>query len=415
MTQEGTARGTVGPGTASGGGGRTAGRPARVRSVDGLRALAFLAVFAFHSWEFSGRPEVTVVSGVVSTNVRPDFFVVLTGFVLYLPMAIDPERLGTFDSRAYFARRLRRIVLPYYAALLFAVLLPQTLVLTMKAVGRAASWQDLPGWGDVITHLTFTHLFFAEHWSSINGSLWTMSLEMQLYVLFPLIVLLVWRRGRRVLWFAGAASVLFLVAVRVLVEGPAFPDQFLWSASGLGRVIEFVAGVAAADVAFRLRPTFSAGRAAAAALVVGGSFWLATSPHTNGSVFPARGVFLSLMFATLILVTVSWGPAGRVASRWPLSGLGYRAYSMFLIHQPVAWYLSEGLKKLLGMEDGTRLLAVMWSIGLGVVLLVGNAFFVLVERPCISWAKRAPARGRAVPPARVSRSTPDLHERTARS
>ena len=56
----------------------------RIDSIDGLRALAFLAVFAFHTWEFAGRPYVPAISAIVGQNVRPDFFVVLTGFVLYL-------------------------------------------------------------------------------------------------------------------------------------------------------------------------------------------------------------------------------------------------------------------------------------------------------------------------------------------
>lgn len=65
----------------------------RIHSVDGLRALAFAAVFAFHTWEFSGRPELGPLSDAVSQNIRPDFFVVLTGFVLTLPFARRPERL----------------------------------------------------------------------------------------------------------------------------------------------------------------------------------------------------------------------------------------------------------------------------------------------------------------------------------
>ena len=89
----------------------------RIDSVDGLRAIAFLAVFAFHTWEFAGRPEIPVLSAVVSQNIRPDFFVVLTGFVLFLPFARRPERMDQFQTRAYLWRRMRRIVIPYYVAL----------------------------------------------------------------------------------------------------------------------------------------------------------------------------------------------------------------------------------------------------------------------------------------------------------
>ena len=54
-------------------------RTERIAAIDGLRALAFLLVFAFHSWQFAGAPDIPVISTVVAQNIRPDFFVVLTG------------------------------------------------------------------------------------------------------------------------------------------------------------------------------------------------------------------------------------------------------------------------------------------------------------------------------------------------
>ena len=215
----------------------------RIHSVDGLRAIAFLAVFSFHAWEFAGRPEIPVFSAVVGQNIRPDFFVVLTGFVLFLPFARRPERMDSFATRTYLWRRLRRIVLPYYVALAYAVLLPQMLVVLVRVLGGTASWQPMPSIGDWLSHLTFTHMFFAEHWSGMNGSLWTMSLEMQLYLLFPILLIAANRWGWRALAWAIVVSVVFRVLVAIFVPGPEFPDQFLWSASGLGRLTEFAAGM----------------------------------------------------------------------------------------------------------------------------------------------------------------------------
>lgn len=191
-----------------------------------MRALAFLLVFAFHSWEFAGRPFVPIVSGVVSQNTRPDFFVVLTGFVLFLPFARDPDRARSFVPSLYLKRRMRRIVLPYYAALAFAILLPQTLVVFMWVLGREASWQDVPSLPDILTHLTFTHLFFPDHWAGINGSLWTMSLEMQLYLLFPVLVILYERYGNRAIVGALAVSIGYRIAVGICVGGPRVSRGF---------------------------------------------------------------------------------------------------------------------------------------------------------------------------------------------
>lgn len=360
----------------------------RIDSVDGLRAIAFLAVFAFHTWEFAGRPEIPVLSAVVSQNIRPDFFVVLTGFVLFLPFARRPERMDQFQTRAYLWRRMRRIVIPYYVALVYATLLPQLLVVIMRLLGRDASWQPMPSFGDWLSHLTFSHLFFAEHWSSMNGSLWTMSLEMQLYLLFPLLLVAANRWGIPALLVAIGLSVVFRILVAIYVPGPAFPDEFLWSASGLGRLMEFVAGMLAAIIAFRVvdkvrRPHFVL---LIALMVV--SYVVATAPAFKGTVLPIRELGLSALFGSLIVLVLSVPAAGRVFAWKPLSYLGYRSYSLFLIHQPTAWYVSEFLQKFLDVPEGPLLLLLLWTVGFGVVFAVGQLLFVTVERPCINWAKR---------------------------
>lgn len=371
---------------------------ARIHSVDGLRAVAFLAVFAFHTWEFAGRPSVPVVSFVVGQNIRPDFFVVLTGFVLYLPFGRDESRLARFDTRGYLRRRLRRIVVPYYAALAFAVLLPQTLVLLTRLLGRESSWQPMPGVGDWASHLTFSHLFFQDWWSSINGSLWTMSLEMQLYLLFPLLLVAVSRWGLRALGVAVLVSVLFRVGVSLVVPGPAFPDEFPWAASGLGRLMEFVAGMLAADLVFR-RGWLPSRRIKLA--LVGGMallFGLASSGVASGLVVPVRELALGGLFGCLIGLTMTSASAARVFAWRPLSFIGFRAYSLFLVHQPLAWYISEALKKFVGIDEGVVLLILLWTVGFVVVLAVGEVFYLAVERPCIAWAKRVPVTAPAAGP-----------------
>lgn len=376
----------------------SAGPTQRIDSVDGLRATAFLAVFAFHSWEFAGRPEIPVLSSVVSQNIRPDFFVVLTGFVLFLPFARRPERMSEFESRRYLWRRLRRIVIPYYVALAYAVLLPQLLVVIMRLFGRDASWQPMPSFGDWLSHLTFSHLFFVEHWSSMNGSLWTMSLEMQLYLLFPLLMIAANRWGVPALLVAIGVSVVFRIAVALFVPGEAFPDQFLWSASGLGRLMEFAAGMLAAIIAFKV-----AGRVRKphyvlllALMVI--SYVVATAPVFKGSVLPVRELGLSTLFGSLIVLVLCSPAIGRVFAWKPLSYLGYRSYSMFLIHQPTVWYVSEFFQKFLDVPEGPLLLLLLWTVGFGVVFGVGQLLFVTVERPCIDWAKRS---GREPSPARA--------------
>ena len=361
----------------------------RIHSVDGLRAIAFLAVFSFHAWEFAGRPEIPVFSAVVGQNIRPDFFVVLTGFVLFLPFARRPERMDSFATRTYLWRRLRRIVLPYYVALAYAVLLPQMLVVLVRVLGGTASWQPMPSIGDWLSHLTFTHMFFAEHWSGMNGSLWTMSLEMQLYLLFPILLIAANRWGWRALAWAIVVSVVFRVLVAIFVPGPEFPDQFLWSASGLGRLTEFAAGMLAASIAFQLSSRIRKQHVVLILAIMALSYTVATVPFFRGSFLPVRDLGLATLFGSLIVLVLTVPAAGRIFAWRPLAYLGYRSYSMFLIHQPTLWYVSEFLQKVLDVPEGPLLLLLLSTVGFAAVFGVGMLLFVTVERPCIDWAKRA--------------------------
>lgn len=375
-------------------------RTERIAAIDGLRALAFLLVFAFHSWQFAGSPDIPVISTVVAQNIRPDFFVVLTGFVLFLPFARDPARLGRFKAGPYLNRRLRRIVLPYYAALAYAILLPQALVVLMKALGREASWQPWPSVGDVLSHVTFTHMFFPQYWSTINGSLWTMALEMQLYLLFPLVMLAAARWGMRAIVGAIAVSVLFRIGVDLFLGDAGFDVVFLWAASGLGRLTEFAFGMLAAVAGFRVAGRVRPPHALAVLGVMVVAYIVATEPFFRGTVLPVRDFGLSVLFGSLIVLVLTVRPVAAVFAWHQVSWLGYRSYSLFLIHQPTLWYASEFLQKFLRVPEGVLLLALLWTVGFGAVLGVGLVLFLTVERPCITWAKRVPSsRAPAAAPA----------------
>ncbi|MFB9732034.1 acyltransferase family protein [Ornithinimicrobium kibberense] len=361
---------------------------ARIPSVDGLRALAFTLVFLFHSWEFAGRPRIPVVTDIVAQNTRPDLFVVLTGFALYLPFALDPSRHGRFRTGAYVERRIKRIVLPYYAALALALVLPYVLKVIYSLLGQAPNPTDPVAWGDVASHLTFTHMFFPEYWAGINGSLWTMSLEMQLYLLFPVVVLLVARWGLWALVPLSAVSVLWHV---VTPFGDQWPEDFLWGATAIGRLTEFMAGMVAAVIVMRLRHRLTRRWLLAALVVFVLGYAVATGSLTGGRI-PVREVGLSVAFGGLIVLAIGAKPVEAFFGSRPVARLGYMAYSMFLVHQPIVYYFSEGLERVLGVPEGHGELALLWSVGFAVVFVVGWLFFRFIEEPCIRWSKAVAKR-----------------------
>lgn len=157
----------------------------------------------------------------------------------------------------------------------------------------------------------------------------------------------------------------------------------------MGRLMEFSAGMLAAIVAFRMAERLRKRHIIVLLVLVPVSYLVATAPFLQGTLLPVRELGLSVLFADLIVLVLCIPAAGRVFAWKPLSYLGYRSYSMFLIHQPTVWYVSEFLQKFAEVPEGPLLLLLLWTVGFGVVFGVGQLMFLAVERPCIDWAKRA--------------------------
>ena len=248
-------------------------------------------------------------------------------------------------------------------------------------------------------------MFFPQYWSTINGSLWTMALEMQLYLLFPLVMLAAARWGLRAIFAAIVVSVLFRIGVDLAVGDAEFSVVFLWAASGLGRLTEFACGMLAAVVGFRVAGRVRPPHALAVLAVMVAAYFIATEPFFRGTVLPVRDFGLSVLFGSLIVLVLTVRPVAAAFAWRPVSWLGYRSYSLFLIHQPTLWYTSEFLQKFLGVPEGPLLLVLLWTVGFGAVLGIGSVLFVTVERPCITWAKSVPSSRAPVHAAPESAAT----------
>lgn len=159
-----------------------------------------------------------------------DVFIVLSGFVLGLVAfrAGDSLRMDNF-----LIRRAVRLSPPYFTALAIATVLAMS-PLYSWFVAERATWTDLT-W----------HIFFAQTWNparlgTINGSLWSVALEAQLYLTFPLIVLIARRWGMLpIVVGAVAMSVLMSSVSWGGPVGAGFTDEHNLPI----RLVQFVAGV----------------------------------------------------------------------------------------------------------------------------------------------------------------------------
>lgn len=187
----------------------TAGAKPRVHLdfLDGLRGLAAMYVVCHHflAWNTLGLPHwaVCCVSWANFGHSAVNVFIVLSGFSLMLPVARSEDKRLRGGTRLYLARRARRILPPYYAALalsLLALLLsPQGLAALHGHAER--DWSANFTTGSVLSHLAVVHNLSPNWIGQINMALWSVATEWQIYFVFPLLLLPVWRR------FGNAAAV----------------------------------------------------------------------------------------------------------------------------------------------------------------------------------------------------------------
>ncbi len=156
----------------------------------GFRALMVLLVCNYHIWQLSWLSQSFMVFGVPlnvdfitrSAYLMVDGMLLLSGLLLYLPYAREvAEGTPAPGIGRFYGARLSRILPSYLLSvlvILFFVALPQ---------GKYAdnTWLG----PDIITHLTFTFNFWRETYlyTPLNGALWTVAVEMQFYLIFPLL------------------------------------------------------------------------------------------------------------------------------------------------------------------------------------------------------------------------------------
>ena len=208
-----------------------------IGALYGFRVLMTLLVANFHIWQQSWLPQtVTLLGSRISFDyitrtgyIFVDGLILLSGFLLFLPHA-GCRREGTKppSALAFYRNRLWRILPSYLLAVLaayFLFALPQG-----SYASEGARRLDL--W----SHLTLTQTFFLQPYygTPLNGVLWTVCIEMQFYLLFPLLARWTRKKPGLTLGLMMAAGWLYRAFIYYKVEDtamyinqlPAFLDVY---------------------------------------------------------------------------------------------------------------------------------------------------------------------------------------------
>jgi len=184
-----------------------------VDTCDGLRTMAVLIVAWYHIWQQSWLfPGLTIFGHDISFDplvrsgyIWVDMMILISGFCLYLPWArMRYEGGAPVRPLDFYARRFTRIHPSYLLTIviMFAVAMATNAYYTTQHMRR-----------DLLSHLTYTHMFFydAYYSSNLGGALWTLAIEMQFYLIFPLLA--------RVFYKLPATTFAVMVAVAIGFRG----------------------------------------------------------------------------------------------------------------------------------------------------------------------------------------------------
>jgi len=305
---------------------------ARRRDIQGLRALAVLLVVAFHA----GLPLPGGFTGV-------DVFFAISGFVITTTLVRELETTGGLRLSGFYARRVRRL-LPALAVMLVAVALLGTLaspVASQQIGGLTGLWASLFAANVYLYHLGTGYFDVG---ASLNPLLhtWTLAVEEQFYLVFPALLLIGWRLGRRALAAVVVAAVSigsFYLTARYsqafAIGGVAHPQRFAFYASPT-RAWEFGAGslLALGAPLLRRAPLLLADGLGAAGLAWVGVGALAIE---GAAIFSGTDALLPVGGACALLAagTAPRSLVARGFSVGPAVWVGDLSYSLYLWHWPL--------------------------------------------------------------------------------
>ncbi len=342
--------------------------------IDGLRAVAVLPVVAFHMH----LPMVT--GGFVGVDV----FFVISGYLIGSIILRDCEN-GTFTFSGFYRRRIARIFPALAAVLLFVLVMcwklstphdfddaSKSLLSALFSVSNFFFWSKEGYFDDSLASAPLLHT-------------WSLSVEEQFYIVFPILVLLLKAKSR----LFRSAALISISVLSLLVAGYATfktPDAafyllpFRWWELGIGVIL-----------ALRLIPiprSWLVGNLIAAMGLV--LVLLPMAAYDSETPFPGFAALVPCIGAAMVIHAGEARHAslvGRLLGWLPVRFIGLISYSMYLWHWPlIAFQNSNGIFFINSFKLSSKLGL------LAIIFVVSVASWYFIERPTRRWGALYPKR-----------------------
>ena len=319
-----------------------------ITGLDGIRAIAVIMVLSYHlklSLFKSGFLGVTV-------------FFVLSGYLITGILISEVEEEGTIDLKNFWLRRIRRLVpavMSMAVVIIFVSAVVNRVIFTKGCKDFLASVLGFNNWWQIFNKVSY---FEAAGVPSPFTHCWSLAIETQFYLIYPLILLGIYKlaksrgegRVKRGLLFAGVTLLLALISVILMIV--LFDPQKDASRVYYGtdtRAFSLLFGALLAIMwEYRMVPR----RLSASVNMVLGSVSFAvllvmTIAINGSSNFWYRG---GQFFGTILTVLMVYAVSGRKTwlsrflSNPVLKWIGDRSYSIYLWHYPIILLISKGIK-----------------------------------------------------------------------
>ena len=333
------------------------------RDIDGLRAIAVVAVVLFHAG-------LTWVKGGF---VGVDIFFVISGYLIST-ILLEDQAHQRYSIAGFYERRIRRILPALFVVLLVAI--PFAVLTAMPRQLRLFGG----GLASVVTFVS--NIWF---WKTTNYFVpaagenpllhtWSLSLEEQFYLIFPLLLAVVWPLGRRAMFWIFSA--LLVISLGAAQWGSVFAPTATFYLLPT-RVWELLAGTLVAliharpdamtGISLRTRNLLSG----AGLVLIAGSIFL----YGGDLAYPSLYTAAPVLGAALLLYSedneTTW--VGRVLCLPPLVSCGLISYSLYLWHQPIFAFARLAVVD----EPSPFLFVILTLLAIGLAIVT----YRFVERP----------------------------------
>lgn len=319
-----------------------------ITGLDGIRAIAVIMVLSYH------LKLALFKSGFLGVTV----FFVLSGYLITGILISEVEEEGTIDLKNFWLRRIRRLVpavMSMAVVIIFVSAVVNRVIFTKGCKDFLASVLGFNNWWQIFNKVSY---FEAAGVPSPFTHCWSLAIETQFYLIYPLILLGIYKlaksrgegRAKRGLLFAGVTLLLALISVILMIVlfDPQQDDSRVYYGTDT-RAFSLLFGALLAILwEYRMVPR----RLSASVNMVLGSVSFAvllvmTIAINGSSNFWYRGgQFLGTILTVLMVYAVSGRKTwlSRFLSNPVLKWIGDRSYSIYLWHYPIILLISKGIK-----------------------------------------------------------------------